>query len=451
MNSIKKYIKKRKTVKVMKNKTLFVLLLSLTAIVIAGTAAYFSIFGLSKLFAGAGVSALILFGSLEFGKLVSVSVLYRFWSHFSWMIKIIFTSMVIGIMFITSMGIYGFLRNAYDKTSNEFNTVLKETKILNNRTLVYQKEIDRYQNELDSKNKQINTYIENRTTQEELVANLYNKSADTSLTSGESWTYRDRAAKTKKSIKETDEYITELRNENKILYSKINGLNDSISAIDRKIIELEGSDISVEIGPLKYLSDLTGKPMDDVVGALIFLIIFVFDPFAIILIIAANRLSLLDSGEFNESKKNNIVNKQLDTKDITKDIEDSIDKFINSVKEKHDITDKEIVIIKDDILDIKNRIDSLSEKEVGDDIKDVLKEFKEDIKSEFGEYVDIMNKKIDNIDNKDILNMVNSIKIDFNNRLSKVESAITKNDVSEITVPGRYSHRTGVTRPEKKV
>jgi len=272
---------------------LFVLLLSLVAIVISGTAAYFSVFGLAKLFAGAGVSALILFGSLEIGKLVSVSVLYRFWKEFSWLIKIPFTLMVIGIMFITSMGIYGFLRNAYDVTSNRYNTIQKEVLILDQRKSTYSLEIGRYQTEIDSKNKQINTYIENKSIQEQSAADLYRSSADTNMTTNQSWVFRTRAKQTQDAIGESTNLISSLREQNTGLYSQINTLNDSISSIDRNILELESSDISIEIGPLKYLSDYTGYKMDDVVGFLIFLIIFVFDPFAIILIIAANRLSMV--------------------------------------------------------------------------------------------------------------------------------------------------------------
>jgi len=341
-----------------KNKWLFVLLLSLTAFVIAGTAAYFSVFGLSKLFAGAGISALVLFGSLEFGKLVSVSVLYRFWKHLSWMIRIPFTTMIIGIMLITSMGIYGFLRNAYDQTSNKYTTIQKEATIQNQRKGTIQLEIDRYQNEIDSKNKQINTYLENRATQEQLVSSLYTQSADTNMDANQSWVFRTRAKQTQDGIKEYDELISDLRNQNDAIYTKINSLNDSISTIDRNVLELESSDISVEIGPLKYLSDASGWEMDDVVGALIFLIIFVFDPFAILLIIVANRLSMLEIDEpkpkiIKEKKKWRLFKKKKPVEPVISDksVEPTksrrsgvIDRWKKKIeKKKDDKTDDEYI------------------------------------------------------------------------------------------------------------
>jgi len=289
----------------LKNRWLFILLLTLVAVAVAGLAAYFSVFGLSKLFAGAGASALILFGSLELGKLVGVSVLYRFWKEFNRRFKSVFISMIVVIMFITSMGIYGYLRNAYDVVSNKYGVVQKETKISENKKAVFQLEIDRYQKEIDSKNNQINTYIGNRTTQEGVISNLYNRSVDTTLSSGQSASYRNRASETQNQIKSTDAQINDLRDQNAVLYSKINSLNDSITAHDRKIIEFENTDVSVEIGPFKYIADLTGMDMDNVVGILIFMIMFVFDPFAIFLIIVANKLSMA-TGKKEEEEEEHI-------------------------------------------------------------------------------------------------------------------------------------------------
>jgi len=323
-----------------KDKTwLFVLLLSITAITIAGTAAYFSVFGLSKLFAGAGISALILFGSLEFGKVVSVSVLYRFWEKFSIFIRTVFTMMVIGIMLITSLGIYGFLRNSYDSTSNEYNINQKKITLNEAKIKRYQIDVDRFQIDIDNRNNQINSYINNRTTQEQLVSSLYNKSTDTTLTSGERWRTNKNANDTRKIISGYDNNIKLLNEKNNKIYSKINILNDSITNIEKSIIGLETSDISVEIGPLKYLSDLTGKSMDSVVGILIFLIIFVFDPFAIILIIAANELSMNKNNNYNINYNNDnnndnelLKNELLDfRKDIKSELND-LNNYVNNNK-----------------------------------------------------------------------------------------------------------------------
>jgi septal ring factor EnvC (AmiA/AmiB activator) len=428
---------------------IFIILLFLTAFIISGTAAYFSVFGLSKLFAGAGLSALILFGTLELGKILGVSVLYRYWRYFSKIIRLLFTTVIVSIMLITSLGIYGFLRNSYDTTSNKLNTVHKEVKIQNKRKQVIQLEINRYQSEINSKNRQIDTYIKNRTTQEELVSNLYNTISDSTLSKNQKWVARKRADEIRNDIKDIEKETTELRNQNTILYNKINSLNDSISIMDRKIIDLESSDVAVEIGPLKYLSDLTNHSMDNIVGILIFLIIIVFDPFAMLLYIIANRLSMVkeENKKKNIKKENNINNLVDDnisskSNDGDNDKNKEIDETINTIKQKTDMSEKELTTIKDDIEKINDRIDKLSKNTNKD-----LEKFLKDIKLEFGDHI---NKIKNGKDNKEIVNIINNMKKDFNNRLNNVENELN-NSISEVTIPGRNSFRTSIRQPESKV
>jgi hypothetical protein len=457
-----------------KNKWIFVLLLSITALIISGSAAYFSVFGLSKLFAGAGLSALILFGALEIGKIISVSVLYRYWKRFSFFLRTIFTSMVIGIMFITSMGIYGFLRNAYDQTSVQLTTIEKETTIKEQRKNFIQLEIDRYQKEVDSKNKQIDTYISNRDVQEKLVSDLYTQSADTNINKNQSWVYRTRAKETQDAIKESDNLINQIRSENSELYTKINSLNDSISKIDRDILELQSTDIAVEIGPLKYLSELTGFEMDDVVGFLIFLIIFVFDPFAIILIMSANALSMKtpDEIEYYEKRKkekeekkeklisnnnDNIIHKnikklaqnytdnriQKDINKIYKDIEElnsiksNVDDLVNFVNNYNNKSETEYNTIKenmDEIFKLKNDLDNKTNDidNIKENINDLYK-IRNNIEK-LDNYIKDNNKKNEN----DILNLKNNID-DFKDELNKndnknnIEFNKLKNILNNIT------------------
>lgn len=408
---------------------LFIILLSFTAFVIAGTAAYFSVFGLSKLFAGAGLSALILFGTLEFGKIVSVSVLYRYWKYFNWFIRFLFTFMIIGIMTITSMGIYGFLRNAYDKTSNQFSNVVKQTKILDQKKKAYNIEINRYQTEIDSKNKQIDTYLDNRSTQEQLVSNLYNKSADTTLSSSQSWVYRKRAKETQDNIKEYNEQITILRNKNNDIYLKINSLNDSITKIDNNILELESSDIAVEIGPLKYLSDLTGQPMDNVVGGLIFLIMFVFDPFAILLIIVSNRLSLVLE-EKNNMKKTNLI-EQNKTENKTEN-ETIINKNNDTIKKETELNKNENVKDKIEENDIfKNIEPNFSELNSLNDSLNKLKDSLSSIENnELPKNDDIKIDSKDSIENNELpkdIEIDSKTEIDSNNE-KEIENNNSKSD-----------------------
>ena len=104
----------------MRNINYFKYYVGLSALLIAGSAAFFSVFGLSKLFAGATMSVIIMASSLEFGKLVGASFLYRYWNSIANWLKVYMTVGVITLVGITSAGIFGFLSNAYQGATIEF-------------------------------------------------------------------------------------------------------------------------------------------------------------------------------------------------------------------------------------------------------------------------------------------------------------------------------------------
>ena len=98
----------------------FHIYLGIAALLIAGSAGFFSVFGLSKLFAGAALSVIIMAGSLEFGKLVTAAFLYRYWDDINRWMKTYLIMGVITLVVITSAGIFGFLSNAYQGATVEF-------------------------------------------------------------------------------------------------------------------------------------------------------------------------------------------------------------------------------------------------------------------------------------------------------------------------------------------
>ena len=102
--------------------------LGIAAFLIAGSAGFFSVFGLSKLFSGAALSVIIMAGSLEFGKLVTAAFLYRYWDKVSFLQKFYLTVATIVLILITSGGIYGYLSNAYQGATVGFEK--QSTKLL---------------------------------------------------------------------------------------------------------------------------------------------------------------------------------------------------------------------------------------------------------------------------------------------------------------------------------
>lgn len=263
----------------MKNK--FGYLVGFSALAISVCAAVFSITGLSQLFSGAATAVIFLTGFLEFAKVISTIVLHNYWNKLTRSLKFYLSTGVVILMLITSLGIYGFLASAYSANKNKFEIHNGQINILNNKKEIFNKSIKSNQEIIDNKNKRIATLTNLRNNQE------------TRLDSAKTTRNKD---KVRKDIKEANDEIIKLTNDIDLVTNKISVLNDSIGKYDIKVLESNSnSDISREIGSLKYISDITGLPMDSVVNYLILLLIFVFDPLAIALIIATNKIFELNS------------------------------------------------------------------------------------------------------------------------------------------------------------
>ncbi len=258
-------------------------LVGFSAFAISFCAAWYSITGLSQLFSGAATAVIILAGFLEFAKIISTIVLHNYWNKLTKTLKFYLSTGVVILMLITSLGIYGFLSSAYSVNKNKFEIHNSQVNILNNKKENFNKSIKSNQEIIDNKNKRIT-----------LLANLRNNQ-ETRLDSAKSNRNKD---KVRKDIVDANNEIIKLTNDIDLLSSKNNILNDSIGKYEVKILESNSnSDISREIGSLKYISDITGLPMDSVVNYLILLLIFVFDPLAIALIIATNKIFELNNDE----------------------------------------------------------------------------------------------------------------------------------------------------------
>jgi hypothetical protein len=149
---------------------MFVAILALTAFVIAGAAAYFSVQGIATLYAGAYISVLVMAGALEAGKIVGTSFLYRYWHRTSLLLKTYLLISIIALMGITSMGIFGFLTSAYQTSLAEFSNATTQQEFL-----VSQKAI--LQSEIDSLNSRIVTLNESRKSQESRLPSMSRLSA----------------------------------------------------------------------------------------------------------------------------------------------------------------------------------------------------------------------------------------------------------------------------------
>jgi len=250
------------------------------ALIVAGSAGYFSVWGLSQLFAGASTAVIVMATVLEIGKVVTTTALHRYWYKLATGLKIYLTISVMVLMMITSAGIYGFLSNAYQKTANKLEMHEGELSVLDGKKGLFEKSIQDNEKIVATKNKRI-----------DMLGNLRNNQ-ETRLDSAKSNKAKD---KVRQDIELATNEIQKLTNDIDGLNTKNAILSDSVSKYNTKALELKsGSEVAGEVGPLKYIAELTGAPMSKVVNYLILLLIFVFDPLAIALILATNRVFELD-------------------------------------------------------------------------------------------------------------------------------------------------------------
>ena len=251
-----------------------IILTFLSAISISVIAAGYSIIGLATIFAGAYVPIIAMGSALEVGKLVAASWLYQNWRNklVPRTIKAYLTSAVIVLIFITSMGIFGFLSKAHlDSVQPQANFTIK-TELIDKQIASEQKIIDRAENTLDQLDKALDKYIDM-----EYVT---------------------------RGLKERDKQA----DEREALQIAINNAIAKISElqIQKSTIELDQQKIEAEVGPLKYIAELiygdnAKDHFDEAVRYAIMVLIFVFDPLAVLLLIAAN-ISLRTYNERKEEK-----------------------------------------------------------------------------------------------------------------------------------------------------
>ena len=250
-------------------------LIGFSALSVSASAAFYSVFGLSKLFAGASTEVIIMAGSLEIAKLVTASLLYQYWDSINKVLRTYLAIATVILVIITSMGIYGFLSAAYQETFNQLTYVENEKKFLQQKTDFYQQDVTRYEKELQQILDNITSLSEARSVSIQVK--------DTSVAGGVRNTISTvdlRAAQNRLGIEEDKRKDVNLKRDIAI---------DSLRTYQRQILELDNNaDVAGELGPLKYLSGLTGYPMDKIINLLLLTIIFVFDPLAVSLVIAAN-------------------------------------------------------------------------------------------------------------------------------------------------------------------
>ena len=253
----------------------FPTLIALSALSVSASAAFYSVSGLSKLFAGASFEVIIMAGSLEVSKLVIASLLYQYWDTLNKLLRTYLTVAATILVLITSMGIYGFLSAAYQETYSQLSIVENQKSFIQQKVDFYQKDVTRYDEELERISDNISTLSNAKATSIQV--------RDTTVSSGVRNTISTAELRLAQARIQTEE---ENRKE---VQAKRTIAADSLQKFQLQVLELENNtEVAGELGPLQYLSGLTGTSMNKIINVLLLVIIFVFDPLALSLVIAAN-------------------------------------------------------------------------------------------------------------------------------------------------------------------
>jgi len=248
----------------------------ITALGISAVAAFYSIVGLMAIFSASALSIAVMGIVLEIGKLITASWLYQNWKRVPFLLKSYLTIAVIVLMFITSMGIFGYLSKAHIDQGSGTSELYVKVERLDNRIISERKIITRAEKQLSALDSALDKYLE--------------------------------LGAVSKGLKKREDQEQE-RN------ALTDNINNAQSRIDKLLDEkseykLQINSFEVEVGPLKYISALVYGDealdyIDTAVRAVILILVFVFDPLAVLLIIAAN----ISFAEYNEKRKRALARK----------------------------------------------------------------------------------------------------------------------------------------------
>jgi len=300
-------------------------IIGLSALSVSASAAFYSVFGLSKLFAGASYQVMVMAASLEFAKLVVASLLYQYWSTINKILRFYLCTAVLILILITSGGIYGYLSGAYQTTATQSELLDKGLKVIKMRQVRFEEQ----KNDLTLEKEQLNKSIS------DLRSSLSNPAQVQYVDKNSGQLITTTSSSARRTLERELDKTLDDRKETNI---KLEEIQDSIIKLDRDILNLEiSNEDQRELGPLKYLSEVTGYPMNQVVNWFLLLIIFVFDPLAIAMVIAANFAFSKVGGDKNdkdtkELKSEGDVEEEFVDKKSTKDI--GLDIKEDSVVEK---------------------------------------------------------------------------------------------------------------------
>ena len=314
---------------------MFKKILNLSAFLLAGCAAFFSVKGIALLFSASFYSVAVMAGSLEIAKLVSASYLYRYWNSINKILRSYMLSAVVLLMAITSLGIFGFLSDAFQRNFSQYSSNVNKAQALKSQQNFITSQVDfnksklkdlidlqkTYQTSLDSAVKQ------DVSTTKVSSGGLFSSDKTEKVTDSKLLDSRN------KIVEGSQQNINSLFNQISIVSSDLQNLEQQASKLAQDIMVLESDNSKGEIGTFKFVAEAFGLKIETAVRLFIVLIVIVFDPLAVALVIAYN--SLLNKKEILEVEKptERIVEKVIE-KPITI-FKDVFHEYKRGTKKKH--------------------------------------------------------------------------------------------------------------------
>ena len=274
----------------MRNLLSFNRLLGLSALFLASCGAFFSVKGIGLLFSGSFYAAIVMASSLEFGKIMATSFLYRYWRKINNIIKSYLLAAVIVLMCITSLGIFGFLSQAFYSTKSNIDGIESQVSLLEAKK-------SSLKDQIASNNERVKTLTETRKNQENNLSKVLDQSTTTTVTKSGGFFGNDTQEKVvdKKSVELKSKTLEGMQVSISSLESnveKINSINvnllSEINSLDTSIIDLKKQISKSDIGTYKFIAEAFNVKIETVVKLFILIIVAVFDPLAVCLLLAYN-------------------------------------------------------------------------------------------------------------------------------------------------------------------
>jgi hypothetical protein len=358
--------------------------LLICALGLSGTAAYYSVVGLSIVFVGVAIPVIIMGSFLEISKIAIATYLHDKWKETYGVLKIYMTIALVTLSIITSLGIYGLLSTGFQENIVKLEIGEKRVKNVEVKKKRFEEikvELTKEKRTLDGDITKLRDGLSNNTTTQTVDRRT-----------GQLITRANNANR-----KSFEGQLKEAQIRRDITSNKIDAFNDSITKLDFDILNMESKEIGGgELGTIKYLSELLGWDIKKTANFFILILIFVFDPLAITLVIATNQAF---KGKRKNEDTEQVPNKYRTSTDqveqeykveyktqdpiiiekiveVIKEVEKIVEVPVEVIKEVEKIVEVPIYIEKEGI-----PVEEYFEREDLMDLQEIKQEFKNTIKN----------------------------------------------------------------------